>query len=91
MAAKKSLILVFIAMGTLTSTSHAQSPGFRIESFNIIGGGGSTDNDLNNTPETLSIWSALDGPSCWNDGSCRHWSYYIQRGDQQQYARDRAR
>ena len=36
------------------------NPGFMVSAFNIVGGGGSTDNDLNNLTETRAIWAHLD-------------------------------
>ncbi len=35
-------------------------PAFNVEIFNVVGGGGSNDNDLNNTNETMVIWDHLD-------------------------------
>ena len=36
------------------------APLLTVKAFNIIGGGGSNDNDLNNVTETLTIWDAID-------------------------------
>ncbi len=35
--------------------------GWQIDTFNLIGGGGSNDNDINTTSEALAIWNAIDG------------------------------
>ncbi len=34
---------------------------FNVRAFRVVGGGGSTDNDLNDLAETTSIWDAIDG------------------------------
>ena len=51
--------------GTLSidvSTNAAFSDtNFTVKAFNIVGGGGSNDNDLNTTSETRVIWNAIDG------------------------------
>jgi MYXO-CTERM domain-containing protein len=61
----KKLVLMFagalLAVPAFTVPSaHAVLSGFKVEGFNIVGGGGSNDNDLNSTNETISIWNALD-------------------------------
>lgn len=38
-----------------------QTPYLGVNVINIVGGGGSTDNDFNSAAETGAVWSALDG------------------------------
>lgn len=60
----RKLFFAFLAVGILSiqlTAPASAAPTFTLQAFNIVGGGGSNDNDLNSATETLGIWNAIDG------------------------------
>lgn len=54
-------LLLAVGVSSRAEGAPADSDGlFTVRAFNVVGGGGSNDNDLNSTLESLSIWNALD-------------------------------
>jgi hypothetical protein len=78
----RNLIIVFLAVGFLSCqlaipTTEA-APTFTVQAYNVVGGGGSNDNDLNSTLESLGIWDAIDGGAVTGPVTIGSTTYNIQ-------------
>lgn len=68
MNTRKLLFVALTSLAVMVSTMTADAQTFilddsgliRVDLFNVVGGGGSNDNDLNSTLETRNIWNYLD-------------------------------